>query len=197
MPSPWHPGPRGLDPEEACVASLELSQDTRKDRIYQNMKRYGTEVDLLRGIAYIWNWNQCQVGDTTGASVSHLSLTTSEFAFLQVVLVWFRVEGNEERRCFPSSSWEHNRLHCPAYLVVRGAYDWALVNRMWREGVYPTCGPSLSALLMQKIPRLREEQRGKMEGVWVSMNDYVEKRTNPFSTHLGCRSLEINFYCAT
>lgn len=98
---------------------------------------------------------------------------------------------------FPSSSWEHNRLHCPAYLVVRGAYDWALVNRMWREGVYPTCGPSLSALLMPKIPRLREEQRGKMEGVWVSMNDYVEKRTNPFSTHLGCRSLEINFYCAT
>lgn len=135
-------------------------------------------------------------------------------AFLWVVLVWFKVERNEERRfsdswvaetastapatfmSFPPASWAHTRLHFRDCLMARGAYDWALVNRMGMEMAYPSS--NLSHLLLIKCRRFQDlENRGARWKESRFLGDYVENRTTLFSTHLDCNvSLESNF-CAT
>lgn len=94
------------------------------------------------------------------------------------------------------ASWAHTRLHFRDCLIVRGAYDWALVNRMWMEMAYPSS--NLSHLLLIKCRRFQDlENKGARWKESGFLGDYVEKRTTLFSTHLDCNvSLESNF-CAT
>ena len=62
------------------------------------MGRLETEVDPLRGIVYIWNWNQCQADETAGSPVRAMGSDNQwEFTFLWVVLVQFRMESSEVR----------------------------------------------------------------------------------------------------
>lgn len=78
IPSPWHLVPRVLNPEDACAVSLEPSQDSETRQHCQDLERCETEIDVLRGMVCVWNWNLVPGWYHKVISQSHSSLTTSE-----------------------------------------------------------------------------------------------------------------------